>query len=246
MVPSSKAFDIVASLAIKLGFLVGFAALAADTPPSELEAPRGDASVAYWQAVARHSIESDVAYFDPARPAPNPDPGASAERLVNRQNRESIVFNGRGPFILVFVALCLTVVAFALAFGMKPRVGIASRSKGWLRTREPNEVAEEAHESAAVSSLEAISRMADRREALIALARIALSRSFETHGLLLGRSWTMRDAVTRIPPTWPHRDRLVEIALASEVAHFGGRTVSEDAFQRHLASTAAILKAGTA
>ena len=86
----------------------------------------------------------------------------------------------------------------------------------------------------------------DRRAALMALAQYALARVVTSNGLRLQRSWTVRDALRRLPSEQSYLSQLRALVLAAERVHFGGRDVTEDEFKAHLNATQPLLtEAGT-
>ena len=89
-------------------------------------------------------------------------------------------------------------------------------------------------DGAGPANLQAILRMTDRREALVALSQFLLNRVVAAQGVLLQRSWTARDAMRRVPRDFDHRAALYDLVLASERVHFGGRDVTEEEFRAHL------------
>nr|WP_237693212.1 DUF4129 domain-containing protein [Octadecabacter algicola] len=54
-------------------------------------------------------------------------------------------------------------------------------------------------------------------------------------GVLLQDSWTDRDTLSRVPKNLSNRDALQALVHASERVQFGGRDVSEDEFNEHVA-----------
>ncbi|MEM8550759.1 MAG: hypothetical protein AAGF45_00120, partial [Pseudomonadota bacterium] len=218
----------------------------AEAGPVVLEAPERETAVRYRDATARHRLNDGVTYYDPLRPAPELRADRRAERMVNERDGVTIGLPDRGFWSIVFAVIFLTVVFFAFRFGLRPNIVISSPQEGRrakVRRIGAPGASGRPGGGAVPSGLEKIAAIADRREALVALAQAVLARALDANGLLPGRSWTMRDAVARIPAAWPHRERLASLAFASEVAHFGGRDVSEPAFQAHLADATEILRA---
>ena len=85
-----------------------------------------------------------------------------------------------------------------------------------------------------IEAIEAIRTIADRSEALNRLLAAALALAARAADLRLDPSWTVRDAMRHIPTSWPFRAELARLARDAELAHFGGRAVSEDQFEGHL------------
>ena len=94
-------------------------------------------------------------------------------------------------------------------------------------------------------SLDQILRMRDRRQALVQLARNALTATVAANGILMQRSWTARDALQRIPETQTHLAALRALVLSSERVQYGDREVSEDDFRTHVDNCRQLLGTGS-
>ena len=127
---------------------------------------------------------------------------------------------------------------------------------GALLRREPREIKDSARPPASwqmgadEASLDAGSLMAqlrgmnDRRAALVRLLRHALMAAAQGSGTRFARADTEREAFARLPSGWRHHDALAAILRQAELAHYGGREVSDEAFARMLECGQAVLAAG--
>lgn len=193
-------------------------------------------AVDYLRAIRFRGIDSDVRYFDPTRPAPELSTTQQPDGLRDEDTRVTIdgdPTRARNATALVaamiFAGLLyvvfLNVRGSAISFGSSPqnlaRQKGRARAGGW----QPEKTS---------ASLAQILRLGDRREALVALSRYALSQVIAAQGIVAQRSWTARDALRRVPQDLDQHAELTELVLTSERVQFGGRDVSEDDFQRLL------------
>ena len=80
----------------------------------------------------------------------------------------------------------------------------------------------------------------------MALAQYALARVVTANGLRLQKSWTVRDALRRLPADQSYLAQLRALVLAAEGVHFGGRDVTDDEFTAHLNATRPLLAEASA
>lgn len=85
-----------------------------------------------------------------------------------------------------------------------------------------------------------IAAMPDRRAALVRLLRHCLLQAGAATDTRFARSDTEREALRRLPEAWSGRPGLAGILTTTELAHYGGRAVSEDAFAASLATARAL------
>jgi len=212
----------------------------------------GQSGQDYLKTLRFRRIDTDVAYFDPAAPAPelktDQEPGTSPSGGESSAARGSWSWEGASTTTRwttgLITALILGVIAYVflryggnMAVSLKREAGNASRD----RPRGPVEAPAWATRT---GSLEDILRMRDRRQALIHLMRKALTATVSANGILMQRSWTARDALRHLPASQSHLDRLRDLVLASERVQFGGRDVSEDEFRNHVDNCRPLLGAG--
>lgn len=185
---------------------------------------------AYLEAISGRGIVSDVRYYDPFAPAPELkiNAGPTEEPKAERGGGVSI----NPVIILIFAALLAGVVYAGTQFGGARIVSFARAPTSGRRRRAPSD-SETAGwpDTAGHLDVGEIGKISDRRTALMLLAQQALSKAAEANGLRIARSWTVRDVLRRLPADWPHLAALHRIASANEITHFGGRAVSEEAFQ---------------
>lgn len=76
-----------------------------------------------------------------------------------------------------------------------------------------------------------IRAMADRRAAMVVLLRTSLMQAATNSGTRFARSDTEREALRRLPQTIMGRSVLGDLLREAELAHYGGRDVSEATLQ---------------
>lgn len=188
----------------------------------------------YLRAVRFRGIDTDVAYYDPLAPAPPLDTSEKPERRPAERTRRE--WDGTRAVVIAVAVTILAALAFLLIrFGGGISISLRRETANPGRSGGGARVADVIEEEAVPGGLEAVLRIKDRRRALILLARSALARVLDAHGVLLQRSWTARDALRHIPEGQDHLDALRSLILASERVHFGGRDVTESEFDALLA-----------
>ncbi len=223
----------VKPLALCLALIVGLpgAGLAqhAELDPLTVQ-PSGEA---YLKATRLRGLDRTVAYFDPTRPPPPLETTQSPESARDggvTVGDDTVDISLIVAASIVMLLVAYLVISFAGGFSVSFSRGPDRGAGGRRRHAEDGEAA-----GAAPVGLEAILRMADRREALVALCKALLARIVGAEGVLLDGSWTDRETLRRVPRGHPHRDALQELVFASERVQFGGRDVSEDEFSAHIA-----------
>jgi len=192
----------------------------------------GASGEAYLKALRFRRIDSDVAYFDPAGPVPDLKTGQRPDRLPETDEGTS---NTSADWIVGAVAAALLaglIYVFA-RFGGRLSVSLGRDAENPTRGRS-----KDGHEAPAwaerLGTLDEILGIADRRRALVLLARKALAATVAANGVLMQKSWTARDALKHIPKTQLNLSALKNVVMASERVQFGGRDVSEDDFRAHV------------
>lgn len=214
-------------------FLI-FSCLLLIAPSASPAAPQTqtDGARAYRDAIARRDVEADAvllsagdplpnAAITPPPPPPTPDSGGDVDAVL----------------VTLSVLVLIAALVAAARFGGARTASFARAPDAALRRRAAPPAPPPA---AAAPDLARIAAMADRRAALEALWLAALARAAAAHDLTVGRSWTARDALRRVPSGWVHRPALARIARAAELANFGGRPVPEDQFHALLDAAAPI------
>lgn len=88
-----------------------------------------------------------------------------------------------------------------------------------------------------------IRSMADRRAAMVLLLRASLMQAATSSGTRFARSDTEREALRRLPQSILGRSVLGELLREAELAHYGGRDVSEDTLSRCIDRARAVYNA---
>jgi hypothetical protein len=219
-----------------------FFVILAPMPPlsADIPAERSDAARAYLSAIEPRGVDAQVVYLTPGDrlpetsfvPPPPPAPvDVDADFAMSR-----IVLTALG------VAALLAVLFVVSRFGGARSASFARPPDAARRRQAAPAAPPLTPDTLDLGALDLarITLIADRRAALEALWLAALARAATAHGLTIGRSWTARDALKRVPGAWPHRAALTRLARAAELAHFGGRDVTEDQFRTLIDAAAPI------
>jgi len=194
----------------------------------------------YLRSIRLRRIDSDVGYYDPTRPPPPLD--TSAQPPKRRDPREPGEIDL--PTIFITTAILLVIGFVFLRYGGGFSVSFRRDAENAERARRGGPIS--GGDDEVPASLDVILRTADRRRALMMLARKALAATVAANGVLLQRSWTARDALRHIPTDQSHLDALRLLVLASERVQFGGRDVAEGELEHHLAGVRPLLGTGAA
>ncbi|KMW60117.1 hypothetical protein AIOL_000269 [Candidatus Rhodobacter oscarellae] len=195
----------------------------------------GESGEAYLKSIRYRRIGTDVAYYDPTRPAP---PLETTETPRQRsQNRDAASAElPRMPAIILTAGILLLITYLFMTFGGGISVSLGRAAENTTSgRRRRGSGGRHGDQPVLPDSLEAVLRIRDRREALVALAQAVLARTVGAQGVLMQRSWTARDALRRVPRNLEHREALQSLVLAGERVQFGGRDVSEEEFDAHVA-----------
>ncbi len=228
-------------------------------------------SVAFGCATAAQDAQSDISLVDPPRAANQDYVTAARDARIQTDMRyadhiSAAYLTGDNPNIqpttpsrapspvrieggfgvFLMVALIVLLLFLWLRFGgtgallsasPKDNDGAPTAPDAWQISKD--EAAMEGQ-----NLIDRIRAMPDRRAALVHLLRHALLAAGEDSQTRFARSDTEREAFARLPEGWRHRDMLRFILRAAELAHYGGRPVSEEAFETALQQGAAILGTG--
>ncbi len=196
-----------------------------------LEPPRGARSTEYLDTARRKAARTNVEYVSDL----DGDlvSGRSVRRGFETRSRGNPVsFNGFGALFALLVTLGL--LFLWMKFG----------GSGTLLEREPKadratnqapqtwKITDEELDLDARSLLSKIANMTDRTDALVYLLRYSLLAGARATQVRLARSDTERSALVRLPRTWTHRDALHSLLVDTELAHYGGRAVKQEEFER--------------
>ena len=150
-----------------------------------------------------------------------------------------------GYGIIIVLGILLAALALWLRFG----------GGGALLSKRPGEIAAKpaAPDGWKLSAAQDLSQggdvfstirgMADRRAAMVVLLRASLMQAATTSGTRFARSDTERDALRRLPPAILGRSILTDLLREAELAHYGGREVSEDTLHRSIDGARALFGA---
>ena len=204
-----------------------------------------DSGSAYTRATRFRGINAQVVYFDPSQPPPP----LSTNQAVRPENpdgtagqRRSVEISGDDMILYVIVALVLFgTVYIAIRFGGGLQVSFAPKNRG-KSGKAAAQRSTPADSAPMPVGLDAILVMPDRTHALIALCKSLLARVVAGEGVLVQKSWTDRDTLRRVPMSHAQRDALTALVMDSERAQFGGREITEDVFQGHVAGVKPLLR----
>lgn len=201
-----------------------------------LDPPR-DPQVTYQQVVPRAQADSDIRYVDETdadlitgeRPAIGSIPSP----------RSRFAGDGFGTFAVVIgiAALLFLFLKFG-AGGMLLRADPSA-------TRKPRKSARAwgltAKDQSAGDIMAQVRAMASRRDALILLLRHCLLLAAEETETNFRRADTEREALSRLPVSWRRHKQLSALMFQTELVHYGGRAIEDDAYETALANGAQIL-----
>jgi hypothetical protein len=207
----------------------------AEVTVDPLEVPRPPAATAYTDAAAGAKVETDVTY---ARQVTGDlSEGYDAPAAQGRRSSEPLLRPtvSRGVMVALVVLLIVGLLFLWLRFG----------GGGMLFARAPQDEtprpAPDAWKAATAGDVAApgdalarIAAMADRRAAMIELLRYSLQVAASRTSVRFARSDTEREALRRLPGSWPGFTMLRQLLRDTELAHYGGRPVTEDRFQQAL------------
>ncbi|WP_241484055.1 DUF4129 domain-containing protein [Ruegeria sp. ANG-R] len=200
----------------------------------------GGSGEAYLKAIRLSRVDADVTYFDPESPPP---PMHTRQRPRPPSNSSEWSLNGDMNFpVLLGSAVILMAIAFVFVrYGSGFAVIFGRRGANAVSSRSGSAPGAGLETPSRPGNLNAILQIRDRREALIELTQATLSAVTRANGVLLQRSWTARDALRHLPEDQNCLSALHHLVLTSERVHFGGREVSEEDFQAHVAGIRPLL-----
>lgn len=190
----------------------------------------GTAFAQDYQEVIRGAGIDGRMFYDETPEAPRPNPEDTL-RSVERIEISSLILS-----VLVVAGVGLMIYYFGgrvVVTGKRREDGDVALSEGLTPTASLAEPPPE---------LRAIVGDLNRDHALVNLGRLAISKAADRHGLRIRQSWTIRDALRRMPKDWDHTNALQRLGRACEGVIFGGYAVSEDEFQNHLADVGPIVR----
>ena len=220
--------------------VAGLPALAQEARPVATEI--GTSGQAYDAAIRLRGIDAEVQFFDPDRPAPPLETRASPPPpALDAETREGQERTTRTTITLIAAAVLGLIGYLLVRYGGRMNLSLRTAAANPART-PTRPVDGDATAPAIIRGLAEIRGMTDRRAALMALAQKALAAAVSDNGVILQRSWTLREAMAHVPTGQRHRDALNALVMDSEGVHFGGRDVTEDQFTAHLSAILPMLE----
>jgi hypothetical protein len=223
-----RRFLIVCFLLILSGTLLPSYAQEAVQEPLEI----GDSGTEYLRAIRLRGIDTDVAYFDPSAPPPKLDTTQEPPKPAADQADPTI--DNRWIPGLIVGGILVAVAYFFLRFGGRFTVSLG-REAGNPDSSRPRIRGQAPIWAEKLAPLDEILRMEDRQRALVLLTQKVLATAIAANGILMQRSWTARDALRQLPESQA-RELLRKLVTMAERVQFGGRNVSEDEFNDHVAN----------
>ena len=214
----------------------------AQTPPDGLQLttvdpPRGESATAYQDA-ARGRAQTQATYATDVQ---------GGRLTVDSRAPRAAPTLPRGPVLDGNIAMLVVVGGLALMLFLWLRFG-----GGGLFARTPDlaptpRVTPEGWDAPAETPggdlLARAAAMADRRAALVLLLRACLLQAAAATGTRLARSDTERKVLARLPGSFAALGPLGELLRRTELAHYGGRAVSDDDFAASLGAARVLLGA---
>lgn len=219
--------------------LVSAVSAGAEVTVDALDVPRPPAATAYTDAAAGAKVDTEVTYA--RRVTGDLSEGYDAP-APTRRDPVRLTAPSRGWSVLIVVLLVAGLLFLWLRFGgggmlfaRPPQTEAAPPDPDAWKAATTGDVA------ASGDALARIAAMADRREAMIQLLRYSLQVAASRTSVRFARSDTEREALRRLPGSWPGFNMLRQLLRDTELAHYGGREVSEDRFQQALTAARSYL-----
>lgn len=212
-------------------------ALAAEqTVTSYLVAPEDEKGAQFKRDVAFSRVKTDVGYIDET---------SDGLLSVPKNDIDVEAPPARLDFNLIWaLAIIVVLVGLFLKFGSSGNLFSRDRSKTEQRRNAAEGWGLVAEDLSPSRLLEQIRATVDRREALIVLLRHSLLSAADATGVWFARVDTEREAFRRLPTEWPHISELDFLLRETELAHYGGRSIQDDAFRQCLSAGEKILAGG--
>lgn len=226
--------------------MAAVAPLAAQTPPEGLrfttvDPPSGESSAAY-QAAVKGRAQVQATYATEVQ---------GGRLTVDSRAPQADLPQLRPPVLGGNVALLVVIGALAAGLLVWLRFGGGGILAGAPKPDRPRQQVPAAWNMTGPADhltgealLADIAAMPDRRAAMVRLLRHALLHAAEVSGTRLARSDTERRALARLPASLPWAADLSGLLGRTELAHYGGRDVSEADFTASLAAARALLIGG--
>ena len=214
----------------------------AQTPPDGLQLttvdpPRGESATAYQDA-ARGRAQTQATYATDVQ---------GGRLTVDSRAPRAAPTLPRGPVLDGNIAMLVVVGGLALMLFLWLRFGggglFARTPAGAEAPRVTPEGWDAPAETPGGDLLARAAAMADRRAALVLLLRACLLQAAAVTGTRLARSDTERRVLARLPRSFTALDPLADLLRRTELAHYGGRDVSDADFTASLGAARVLLGA---
>ena len=220
---------------LTVGLLLAAVPAHAQDTTTYLAPPKGQTD--YDQVATPPQVQTDIQYIDETddrflEREPIAIPEIRPVRGINLDGLNVAIIVGTVALLLFLLLKYGGAGALLRAdpsSGTKPK----KRAKGWGLT---------AAETPAGDILAQIMAMEDRREAMILLLRHCLLQAADETDTYFQRADTEREAMARLPKSWPHLNKLGHIAVQTELVHYGGRNITDDDYTTALDSGRTILR----
>lgn len=218
--------------------------LAAQTVSEQISAPVSDMAEQYRGVAKTRRIGVEARYSSNPDLMPAPTKAPERRNSDEGSSREPMLEGSWAPALVI--ALFLMVLLAWLRFG----------GTGAVLRRAPRELPKQpaapegwqiGAQDARLSGkglLDQLAAMGDRRAALIRLLRHVLLAAARDSNTQFARADTEREAFARLPADLAHRDAVAQILHQVELVHYGGREVSEAAFEQSLVLAQCVLVPG--
>ncbi|MEM0949400.1 MAG: DUF4129 domain-containing protein [Pseudomonadota bacterium] len=206
---------------------------AAQNTPVEIEPSLTESGAAYDRTIRWQRLQTNVQYYDPDAPAPPVTRRArtSDRDLQTRWDRlRPPTARERTVGIVLTAAIIAVIVLLVLRFGSFSALGFGGQDETTREDRESGTGSVDA--SRGPLGFADILAIQDRAVAVHALLAAVLAKAADDLGLTLHPSWTARDILRRIPADWALDRALGDLTQVAEEAHFGGRQITEEEFNR--------------
>lgn len=201
---------------------------------SRVEPPRGETAQTYLETAERAGANSRATYVDELSGSLSSDQAIRESRRIQREFSTPTV-DGTFAIVIVVVAI-IGLLLLWLKFGGGGTLLSGNPKNEKKKPEAPASWHVNAQEQSmdGLTLLNHLAAMKDRREALARLLRHCLLSAGELSDTRFARSDTEREAFARLPASFQYRDALRTLLRDSELAHYGGRPVSEETFAHNL------------
>jgi|GEM_PF-728036 len=207
-----------------------------------IKAPIGEQTDSYQVLAARNGAKTDPVYVTELD-----GQLASGKARITPQgpsrNLEPVDLNGYG--VALAIGILLGALFLWLKFGGSGVLLARDPAGSTPKNSAPDnwKISNSEINLDANSRLDQIAAMPDRGAAMVLLLRYCLLAAAQTTSTRFARSDTERSAFGRLPVHWPHLGGLETVLQQAELAHYGGRPVSDGMFDKALETGRTILNA---